>query len=276
MEVRSRFRLGWVTDPHLNFLTHAQVQTFLCHVNQYGLDAVIITGDIGEAADVVRYLESIDDALARPVYFVLGNHDFYGGSIAEVRRQMSELCARRANLHYLTQSDVIEVAPGIALLGHDGWADARLGDYEQSDVMLNDYLLIQELAFLSKANRRRSLEQLGDEAAAHIEKQLRAATSKYRQAILATHVPPLHEACWHEGRLSDEIWLPHFSCLAVGSAILDVMRDQPACQLTVLCGHTHSSGECQPLENVTILTGDAQYKHPRVQRVFEFPTVAVK
>ena len=32
------------------------------------------------------------------------------------------------------------------LVGHDGWADARLGDYERSQVQLNDFVLIEELA----------------------------------------------------------------------------------------------------------------------------------
>ena len=40
-------------------------------------------------------------------------------------------------------------------------------------------------------------------------------------------------------------------------------------QLTILCGHTHSPGECHPAPNVTILTGKAEYGHPGVQRVFD-------
>ena len=72
--------------------------------------------------------------------------------------------------------------------------------------------------------------------------------------MLLTHVPPVREACWHEGQLSDDQWAPHFTCLAVGEAILDVMAGHPDKRLTVLCGHTHGQGETQPLPNVQILT----------------------
>lgn len=36
-------------------------------------------------------------------------------------------------------------------------------------------------------------------------------------------------------------------------------------KLTALFNHTHSPGECQPLENVRILTGGAVYGRPGVQ-----------
>jgi hypothetical protein len=39
--------------------------------------------------------------------------------------------------------------------------------------------------------------------------------------------------------------------------------------LTVLCGHTHSAGESQPLDNVLILTGGADYGRPAITRTFD-------
>ena len=42
-------------------------------------------------------------------------------------------------------------------------------------------------------------------------------------------------------------------------------------KLTVYCGHTHSSGICEPLPNVTIYTGAAKYGVPVVQKVIELP-----
>ena len=87
--------------------------------------------------------------------------------------------------------------------------------------------------------------------------------------LLATHVPPFREACWHEGQISDGEWLPHFTCKAVGDAILEIMRPATGRQLTVYCGHTHSPGICQPLPNVTVYTGGAIYGQPKVQQVIE-------
>ena len=84
-------------------------------------------------------------------------------------------------------------------------------------------------------------------------------------------MPPLREACWHEGAISDDQWSPHFTCQAVGTALVEIMRDHPDHRLTVLCGHTHGSGECAPLPNVHVLTGGAEYGRPAVNRLFELP-----
>jgi len=35
----------------------------------------------------------------------------------------------------------------------------------------------------------------------------------------------------------------------------------------ISCGHTHGGGEIQPLENLRILTGPAEYGKPKVERV---------
>jgi hypothetical protein len=39
--------------------------------------------------------------------------------------------------------------------------------------------------------------------------------------------------------------------------------------MTVLCGHTHSSGIVQILDNLSVLTGGADYGRPQLQRVFD-------
>jgi hypothetical protein len=47
------------------------------------------------------------------------------------------------------------------------------------------------------------------------------------------------------------------------------MAAHPTRQATVLCGHTHGRGEVQMLDNLTVLTGGADYGKPEVQRIFE-------
>jgi 3',5'-cyclic-AMP phosphodiesterase len=264
-------RLAWLSDIHLNFVDRATAERFFAAVRETQADAVMLTGDVGEARSAIPWLERIDDALQRPLYFVLGNHDFYGGSIAEVRAAAAELQSHRPNLIYLTATDVVPLTSQTALIGDDGWADARLGKYETSYVMMNDYRLIRELAPYTKEQRWWKLKELGDEAAAHIRRVLPEALEQFPNVLLATHVPPLREACWHEGQLSDDEWAPHFTCRAVGDAILETMRRHSHRKLTVYCGHTHSPGICQPLPNVTIHTGGAKYGLPTVQEVIEIP-----
>ena len=262
-------RVVWLTDLHLNFLSLRQTEEFLARVAAERPGAVLISGDIGEAPDVAGHLDRIALRLACPIYFVLGNHDFYFGSIERVRQAVEEVCAERPNLTYLTSAGAISLTARTGLCGHDGWADARLGDYERSLVMMNDYRLIEELAGVSKRERWPLLKAMGAAAARHIETVLPAALADHEEVYLLTHVPPLREACWYQGQISNDEWLPHFTCLAVGETILQIMRDYPHRQLTVLCGHTHSPGEAQPLANVRILTGGAEYGSPQIQRVFE-------
>ncbi len=264
-------RVCWLTDLHLNFVDTERIVALVEEVHACQADVVLVGGDIAEAHDLPSYLGALDDQLQLPLHFVLGNHDFYRGSIHAVRKSVTDLSDRSSTLNYLSQSSgPIEITPRVGLVGHDGWADGRVGDYDRSTVMLNDYMLIDELAGVSPAERRPLLESLGDQAADHIRDVLPRALERFEKVVLLTHVPPLREACWHEGHISDDEWSPHFTCLAMGQAILDVMREWPDRQLTVLCGHTHGSGETRPLKNVLILTGGAEYGDPAVQRLFEF------
>ena len=123
-------------------------------------ESLLVGGDIAESHDVADYLIRLDEALGIDIYFVLGNHDFYYGSIRETRQAMQDLCARRPRLHYLSVAGQFELANGVGLIGHDGWSDGRLGDYERSPIFLHDYQLIAELSTYGKADRRQVLETL--------------------------------------------------------------------------------------------------------------------
>jgi 3',5'-cyclic-AMP phosphodiesterase len=262
-------RIAWLTDIHLNFADEPTRQQFLGELESERFDALLLGGDIAEAPTVAQYLVELEASCDSPLYYVLGNHDYYFGSIEGVRRQVVELGDTRPRLRYLTSSAWFPLGSESAVVGHDGWADAREGDYLASYVMMNDYELIAELAPYSKLGRWEKLQQLGDEGAAHIRRVLPQALAVRDHVFLLTHVPPLRSACWYEGRISDDEWAPHFTCQAMGQAILDVMRRHPDQRLTVLCGHTHSPGVTAPLDNVVIYTGGARYGEPAVTRVFE-------
>ncbi len=264
-------RVVWLTDLHLNFVESEITERLLDDVNAATPDVVLISGDIGESQNIQDYLSRCAARVACPIYFVLGNHDFYHSSVPVVREATHEFCQGKSNLCYLTtEREPIELTSAVGLIGHDGWADARLGDYERSDVFLSDYALIAELAGHYELDRRPMLQELGDEAGAHVREVLPKALAEFGHAILLTHVPPMREACWHEGQLSDDNWLPHFSCKVMGDTILEIMAANPDRKLTVLCGHTHGEGEARPLENVEILTGGARYGAPAICRVLNF------
>ena len=261
-------RAVWLTDPHLNFLTEDKVQQFLQSLARRTPDTLLITGDIAEAPTLLSYLDQIHAAISCPIYFVLGNHDYYFGALRDVRQRVAEFCRHHPRMIWLTERDAEELAPGVGVVGHDGWADARLGDYVRSLVTMHDHHLIAELAGLSKADRWPVLRALGDEAAAHLRRVLPQALQCYPHVFVLTHVPPMREACWYQGQISDDEWLPHFTCAAAGEVIRQVLAAFPQRRCTVLCGHTHSPGECQPLPNLRVLTGAAEYGAPGIAGEF--------
>ena len=262
-------RVVWLTDIHLNFLMPREVVAFLRSVARMAPDVTLVGGDIGEAPTIEEYLWEISDRLGTPVYFVLGNHDCYNGSIAGARTRASHISRAVPNLRWLSEAGVVGLTDSTALVGDGGWADGRNGGYASSPVVLNDYLLVEEFVGLESAARLRLLNRLGDEAAKYLRRVLHRALDSYPNVILLTHVPPFREACWHEGKISNDDYLPHFSCKAVGDVLIETMRERPRCTLTVLCGHTHSPGTAQILPNLLVRTGAAAYGAPVVQDVFE-------
>lgn len=260
-------RLGWITDVHLNFVPALKRSEFYAQLRDEKLDGLLSGGDVGEAGSVTKYLAAMADELRIPIYFVLGNHDFYRGSIAAVREAVARQAAASGWLHWLPASGVVPLTADTALVGHDSWADGRLGDFFRSEVLLNDYFLIAELRDLTKEGRYAKLNALGDEAAEFLESRLLEALAQYRNVVVLTHVPPFRESCWHEGRISNDDFLPHFACRAVGERLAGVMRSHPDRSLTVLCGHTHSPGFARILDNLVVHTGAAQYGEPALQQV---------
>lgn len=81
-------------------------------------DVMICAGDLESS-------EGIEGALRRlckrwpHVVYVAGNHEFYGSSIAEVRRQLTALAKELPNLHYL-ENDVVEIE-GVRFIGTTLW-----------------------------------------------------------------------------------------------------------------------------------------------------------
>lgn len=255
-------KLAWATDIHVNFIGRPALEAFCDDIAASGASAVLLGGDISEAPYLADHLVAMADRLARPVYFVLGNHDFYHGAIDEVRGRVTRLSREHEHLRWLPEAGVVELAPDLALAGHDGWGDARLGNPTTTPVLLNDFLLIHDLAGLDRPTLIERLQHLGDQAAAFIEATVPAALERHPRLLFLTHVPPFRDACWHEGAISDDDWLPWFTCKAAGDALAAAAAAHPDRTITVLCGHTHSSGEATIGPNLVVKTGAARYGAP--------------
>ena len=263
----SKKKIAWVTDIHLNFLNVQRLEKFINLIRNESPDVLLIGGDIGEAPNVSSYLQRLEQSLDSQIYFVLGNHDFYYGSLSQVKEKVREISNASDRLFFLDDIPYVELTKDIALVGHSSWADGRLGNYNKSQIVLDDYILIEEFLELDKAQRLHKLKELGDKAASQLKYNIETALKHYKKLLCLTHVPPFRESCWHKGKIEDDNYLPHFACKVMGDAIRPIMQSRPDSYLTVLCGHTHGYGRTKILENLEIITGSAKYGQPKIQQV---------
>lgn len=260
-------KLAWLTDIHLDFLGPEEVSCFQKSLSTIAADAILIGGDIGQADSVAGFLRAISDSAPCPTYFVLGNHDFYRGSFQSACTAVRSVTSPK--LIWLTEADVQLLNESIALIGDDTWADARLGIPYETPVLVNDFFLIDDLRSLTRSDLVTRYRQLGDESAKRLAPKLEAAAQARPIVVLLLHVPPFHGATWYKGRISNDEYLPWFSCQTVGDAILRTARTYPETTFWVLCGHTHNAGRYEPLPNVTVLTGDADYGRPAIHGILD-------
>jgi predicted phosphodiesterase len=87
-------------------------------------DVVVLAGDIARPAEAVAWALDFD----KPVLYVAGNHEFYGGSIGGTVSELRRLCAG-SHVHVLDDDEV--VIDGVRFLGSTLWTDFMLfGDGE--------------------------------------------------------------------------------------------------------------------------------------------------
>ena len=257
----------WLTDVHLDFPDANGLERFYRKLEKATADAILISGDIGQAPTVIEFLRQIQIAAQCPVYFVFGNHDYYYGSIASVRAQAARVFTS-GPIKYASLAGIIPLTQTVCCVGHDGWGDSRNGNFLGSNVLLNDFELISELAGLPKLSLQKKLMQLGDEATMHLRTVLPDALAAFQHVILLTHVPPFPESAWWQGKPSGSDFLPFFSCKAMGDVLMEFIQKYPKKQMTVLCGHTHGSGIARILPNLIVYTGSARYGYPKIQKSF--------
>lgn len=267
-------KCAWLTDIHLNFLEREERLTFYQCVKACNVDIILLSGDIAEAPTVVNLLEEMYEAIQSPIYFVVGNHDYYFGQIEQVKNQLETLTKNGNKLFWMPAAGPILLDDGVMLVGQDGWADGRLGDYSNSPVVLADSRLITELfqqKLLGKYQLLNKMQQLADLDAALLQTDLdNSLKHNPKKIIVLTHVPPFKEVCLYNGEPSDNNWLPFFSSFASGEVLYKFSLENTQIELLVLCGHTHSYADVKILSNLRVKVGRAEYYKPEVQEVFEY------
>ncbi len=260
-------RLAWLTDIHLDHLKpRPQVRQAFAEMVAEDSDCCVITGDISTYNDAFL-LSRFADHYQKPIYFVLGNHDFWGGNFLSTYTQIREMCSVQTNLHWLTDSDPIDIADGVQLCGVDGWYDARFGSWRDSNFTMLDWRAIRDFYFGNMVDIVAKSRAVADRLAFLGLQQLRKTTAPH--VIFATHVPPYELAAFHEGQPSSRISLPWYTSKVTGERLDAWVQENRSRKLTTLCGHTHSSAAYRRDMNHLVLAGSAEYGAPVIQRVFE-------
>ena len=264
-------RATWLTDIHLNFLRPLALAAFYDRVRAEQPQVLLVTGDIGESDSVVRFVDELG-AIA-PIYFVLGNHDYYRSSIAAVRGAMERLDPRGAAT-WLPAHEPLRLSPRTVLLGVDGWGDARCGDLD-SPIELSDWRAIDDFKKArGRMARNELLQRLGANEARALRARLAEVSPDAEQLLVLTHVPPFPEACVYADAPSSPAYLPWFTCVATGEVLAEHARANPQQRVVVLCGHSHGNGTFSPLPNLDVRTGGwpagaQDYGNPLVQATLD-------
>lgn len=264
-------RLVWATDVHLNFTHLEERLAFYDSLKKEG-DAILITGDIGEHNSAAKYLKQMHKCTALPVYFVLGNHDFYGGTVYAAYRNIRYMTANYPQIVWLRDiKEPLWLTEDTILCGVDGWADGRYGDYAHSPVRLNDSVYIKELAVARHSSLLlEEMQRLADRDATILNRQLKAAVKLApKQILIASHIPPYDFMSTYRGEASHPYFMPFYSSKALSDVITPFLDAHPTILFKIIAGHTHGELRVQFKPHVTAMVGGAEYYRPQINNVFE-------
>jgi Icc protein len=266
-------KYAWATDTHLDFLGDdpQRLIKFGESLLRDGPTGIFLTGDVSTARKLVYHLSVIEKVVQRPIYFVLGNHDYYGGTIEQVRKAMRELTNVSPYLRYMPTMPYYALSPMTAVVGHDCWYDALLGDPMASTFGMVDWTAIGDFIPVNgnKATIVTLARKLAHEGVTHVHNGIKAACRYHSNIVVLTHYPPFAQAHIHEGRPGDANAMPWFTCKMMGDMLMDAAKAFPHVNFTVLAGHTHGKADYKPANNLTVHVGASTYGAPQLQSTLE-------
>jgi predicted phosphohydrolase len=272
--------ITWCTDLHLDHVDDKKLISFAESLNKSKSDFILFTGDISNSTSVTYKLSAIEHIVKRPLYFVLGNHDYYGSSVEVVRKQMHDLTNVAQYLRYLPTHTYSRLTDNVALVGHDCWYDAGYGNLKQTKMIFNDWIMIKEYAgtinreslYNVNADYKKVVDvsqKLAHQGVIHIFNGLKDALKdkKIRKVLIASHVPAYLQSHMYEGKLGDDTAHPWFLCKMLSKVIDDACSFYPDRQFVLLSGHTHGRYKNRIRENLEVMVGDAEYGNPKIESV---------
>ncbi len=262
-------KICWISDTHLDVPSELARKTFYEKIYQSQADAIFLTGDIADGLTLTHRLKELLSYCNKNIYFVLGNHDYFHREVNSVCEEVRALCQQHIKLVWMNEVDHVLLDDNVALLGVDGWADGRYGDYENSFLSLLDSRYIADYVVALQQGRDSLLKKMqwyADQDGKLLENKLNSVTD-CEKIIVLTHVPPFPQSSWHHNQPSDDNALPYFASKATGDVLRNFALQHPNIQLQVYCGHSHCYQRYQATQNLIVETADAKTGEPAISDV---------
>lgn len=144
--LKKKMNIHIASDMHLEFTwqrTKLLGHTGLEHVP--GTDLLILAGDIGVGTVMAQ---STFQDWPTPILYIAGNHEYYGGDITKINKELRERC-EGTHIHFLERDSI--VIGGVRFLGTTLWTDYLLYGKEkqgaakyEAQESLNDHSRIRD------------------------------------------------------------------------------------------------------------------------------------
>lgn len=254
------------SDWHFNFLSGGEQSILLSMVKH----PLLFAGDLSTYDRLLEDMGQVDKGIKKPCFFVLGNHDFWGGSFNFVQQAVKNHVStpQIKNLIYLTAQEVINQEEGVVIIGDDGWYDCRLYDPFNVHGGLNDWNYMGDFkGCTTKYHVVNRCREIADEATLRVGAKLESAIEKSaKKIILVTHVPPFKEMM-SQKRYSNPEFSTFYCNIYMGDMLREKMKKHPDVVLTVVSGHTHTEYEGMVADNIRGVNTGSDYQKPSIKEI---------
>jgi predicted phosphohydrolase len=252
----NRSKYLYLTDTHTKIFGCYKLLNTILDQKPVG---VFMTGDISEGFSFLSDLEFLGKRIGRPLYFIMGNHEYLGSSFAKVHQGVRELTAKYKNLIWMTEAGIVPLNEETCVIGSEGWYSAQIGNTEYLKFTF-DWWMIEDFRKLPNMRARiEKFRELAEDSAKVLSARLEEAVETYKAVYLLTHFPPFPECNRANGWISEKFWEPYNTNLVLGQALEKVMEKYKKRHLTILCGHTHTEMTVQVSRNVECRVGKGSY-----------------
>jgi predicted phosphohydrolase len=246
------------SDIHLDHASNGTKRKFLQEIEKLNTP-LFIAGDISDGRKVTSHLEQIAEACKHDVYFVLGNHDYYHSSFAEIDSKISYLMHHYPNLIYLPHMGIVRLNSDTCVIGPDSWYDAKIAPYPHLIPLgMSDFDYIQDLRGLNRFDLFNKFQAKASAGLVHLKEMVGLAVTKYKNIIIMSHPVPFGSMNIHQTSLS-----PFYIWYEAGMFLGDFASDNLNNNFLWLCGHTHDRVEKDYGENFKVCCMGAEYTLPK-------------